>query len=59
MLQFRGDARCGRARHRRLRINVACLVAVGVNADGRREILGLDVVPEEDGRLGGPNGFLV
>jgi putative transposase len=29
--------------------NVACLVAVGVNADGRREILGLDVVADEDG----------
>lgn len=30
-------------------INVACLVAVGVNADGRREVLGLDVVTTEDG----------
>ena len=30
-------------------VNVACLVAVGVNGDGRREILGLDVVAEEDG----------
>ncbi len=30
-------------------VNVACLVAVGVNSDGRREILGLDVVAEEDG----------
>lgn len=30
-------------------VNVACLVAVGVNADGRREILGLDVVADEDG----------
>ena len=29
--------------------NVACLVAVGVNQDGRREILGLDVVTAEDG----------
>jgi len=29
--------------------NVACLVAVGVNDDGRREILGLDVVTGEDG----------
>ena len=25
-------------------VNVACLVAVGVNGDGRREILGFDVV---------------
>ncbi len=30
-------------------VNVACLIAVGVNADGRREILGLDVVADEDG----------
>lgn len=30
-------------------VNVACLVAVGVNDDGRREILGLDVVTGEDG----------
>jgi putative transposase len=29
--------------------NVACLVAVGVNGDGRREILGLDVVADEGG----------
>jgi putative transposase len=30
-------------------VNVACLVAVGVNADGRREVLGLDICAEEDG----------
>src|SRR5512138_1783960 len=30
-------------------VDVACLVAVGVNDDGRREILGLDVVTAEDG----------
>jgi transposase-like protein len=30
-------------------VNVACLVGVGVNADGRREILGLDVAADEDG----------
>jgi transposase-like protein len=30
-------------------VSVACLVAVGVNGDGRREILGLDVVTGEDG----------
>ena len=29
--------------------NVAGLVAVGVNAEGRREVLGLDVVTSEDG----------
>ena len=30
-------------------VNVACLVAVGVNAEGQREILSLDVVTSEDG----------
>jgi putative transposase len=30
-------------------VNVHCLVAVGVNADGQREVLGLDVASDEDG----------
>ncbi len=30
-------------------VNVACLVAVGVNEEGYREVLGLDVVTGEDG----------
>jgi putative transposase len=30
-------------------VNVATVVATGVNADGRREILGLDVITTEDG----------
>jgi transposase-like protein len=30
-------------------VDVACLVSVGVNGDGRREILGFDVVTGEDG----------
>jgi putative transposase len=30
-------------------VNVACLVGVGVNDDGHREILGLEVVTAEDG----------
>jgi transposase-like protein len=30
-------------------VNVACLIAVGANADGYREVLGLDVVSDEDG----------
>jgi putative transposase len=30
-------------------VNVACLVATGVNADGYREILGLQVSSAEDG----------
>jgi transposase-like protein len=29
--------------------NVACLIAVGVNAEGRREVLGVEVVTTEDG----------
>jgi putative transposase len=30
-------------------VNVHALVAVGVNADGGREVLGLDVTSDEDG----------
>lgn len=30
-------------------VNVACLLAVGVNGEGRREILGIDVATTEDG----------
>lgn len=30
-------------------VNVACLIATGVNEEGRREVLGLDVVTGEDG----------
>uniref|UniRef100_UPI0018DF367C IS256 family transposase n=1 Tax=Streptomyces fildesensis TaxID=375757 RepID=UPI0018DF367C len=30
-------------------VNVHCLVAVGVNAEGQREVLGLDVAAAEDG----------
>ena len=30
-------------------MNVACVVATGVNADGHREILGVDVLTTEDG----------
>lgn len=30
-------------------VNVACLIAVGANDDGHREVLGLDVVTAEDG----------
>ena len=30
-------------------VNVHCLIATGVNADGCREILGLDVTSSEDG----------
>jgi putative transposase len=30
-------------------VNIACVVATAVNADGRREILGVDVLTSEDG----------
>ena len=30
-------------------VNVHALVAVGVNADGGREVLGLDIASDEDG----------
>jgi transposase-like protein len=30
-------------------VNVACVVATGVNADGHREVLGVDVLTTEDG----------
>jgi len=30
-------------------VNVACVVATGVNADGYREVLGVDVITTEDG----------
>ena len=37
-------------------VNVHCLIATGVNADGVREILGIDVTSSEDG--GGWLAFL-
>jgi transposase-like protein len=30
-------------------VNVACVIATGVNANGNREVLGLDVITTEDG----------
>jgi putative transposase len=33
-------------------VNIACLVAVGVNSEGQREVLGLDVATVEDGAGG-------
>ena len=30
-------------------VNVAVVIAIGVNASGQREVLGLDVGPSEDG----------
>jgi hypothetical protein len=33
-------------------VNVAVVVAVGVNATGDREVLGIDVITNEDARAG-------
>jgi putative transposase len=43
------DALALRCREGGRTVHVAALVAVGVNADGKREVLGLDVVTGEDG----------
>jgi len=43
------DALALRCREGGRTVHVAALVAVGVNADGKREVLGLDVVTAEDG----------
>jgi transposase-like protein len=36
-------------------VNVACVIATGVNANGSREVLGMDVITTEDGRGGWPS----
>jgi putative transposase len=43
------DALAIKAREGGRTVNVHALVAVGVNADGHREVLGLDVASQEDG----------
>ena len=43
------DALALKCREDRRVVNVACLVAVGVNAEGKREVLGIDVVTSETG----------
>jgi putative transposase len=43
------DALVVKVREHGRTVNVHALVAVGVNADGHREVLGLDVTSEEDG----------
>jgi len=43
------DALTQRVREGGRIVNVACVVAVGVNGDGHREVLGLDVITTEDG----------
>lgn len=45
----RVDALTQKVREDGRAINVHALIAVGVNADGRREIFGLDVATAEDG----------
>ena len=41
------DATYGKVRQNRRIVSVAAIVAVGVNADGRREVLGMDIGPSE------------
>ena len=43
------DALTQRVREEGRIVNVACVLAVGVNADGHREVLGVDVTTTEDG----------
>jgi putative transposase len=43
------DALTQKCRERGRIVNVATVVATGVNADGHREILGMDVITSEDG----------
>jgi len=43
------DALTMKVREEGRTVNVACLIAVGVNAEGYREVLGMDVVSDEDG----------
>ncbi|WP_425352609.1 transposase [Methylobacterium terrae] len=41
------DATCVKVRQNHRIVSVAVIVAVGVNADGRREVPGLDIGPSE------------
>ncbi|HXF74225.1 MAG TPA: IS256 family transposase [Actinomycetota bacterium] len=43
------DAQTQRVREAGRVVNVACVMATGVNRDGRKEVLGLDLVTTEDG----------
>ena len=43
------DAMCQKVREGGRIVNVAVVIATGVNADGHREILGVDVITTEDG----------
>jgi transposase-like protein len=43
------DALTQRVREEGRIVNVACVLATGVNADGHREVLGVDVITTEDG----------
>jgi len=43
------DATFVKVRHDHRVVSMAIVIAIGVNADGQREVLGLDVGPSEDG----------
>src|ERR671931_122922 len=43
------DATFVKVRHEHRVVSMAIVIAIGVNADGQREVLGLDVWPSEDG----------
>jgi putative transposase len=43
------DATFVKVRHEHRVVSMAIVIAIGVNADGQREVLGLDVGPSEDG----------
>src|ERR1700716_4321108 len=43
------DATFVKVRHDHRGVSMAIVIAIGVNADGQREVLGLDVGPSEDG----------
>src|SRR5438067_3688268 len=43
------DATFVKVRHDHRVVSMAIVIAIGVNADGQREVLGLDVGPKEDG----------
>src|ERR1700722_14404758 len=49
------DALSQKVQEGRRIVNVAVVVATGVNADGHREILGVDLITTEDGPAGLPS----
>jgi transposase-like protein len=49
------DATYVKVRRNHRIVSVAVIMAVGVNADGRREVLGMDIGPSEAERPSGPS----